>query len=530
MTRSTAIRMNALNGEHRHKKPIPITRIHDAVADLAEETELCVTFLPKGVPIQLFYEDFCLARAFMVESPCQEITLILDALPQFIENEYLLATSNGDFDLYGQLWLSPTSLRDINQHRRFVGQRPYLSVEKAIGTLINTPIMQIDNDLLRIRNALCFTPTWSDQLTKTSVVATYDDFLGVMETNFPMEENHLLTVKTIDNLIPIYQAVLGYNDAHPYAPIDAAELQSVIVCKNHLQSRPNTISHDYLIVADIAIEQTPIEVVIDIVNIEPDRFGYLRPMIGFEEVSRHQDDLCFQSLPTIAELYRRSYKEGDVVEVRYVGGVPHLGPVIRNHADPAPADWGYSLRKGLCESCQQKLTIRQGGLRCDNPFCMSINLYRVLYACAPNVLDIPFDSKDLFYLCVSSDYPITLPSLLTFGKSDLQQFLPNSEINAMVETLRTRRNQLHGIGYQQDVQSIAQKRFLDAISIAGLHRKNIQRLQTRLVNKDWYWGELHQVLTRPNMLRRFGLDKHDALDIAEQAKHRQDELQAYAEL
>jgi NAD-dependent DNA ligase len=510
------------------KKTISITHIRNAVSGLPEETDLCVMFLPKGIPVQLHYEDFALARGFTMDATCQEITHILEAIPQNLENDYLWSATRGDFDLCGQLWISPAALYDINRRRNRVGFQSYHSIEDAIQSLLRH-----NKQSYAVKSALFFTPTWSHQLLGDSAFATYDNFLSVLDCNFIIEDRQRLTVGTINTLNAIYEEKSGYNDARSTLAFDEPKLEGLVVYKNDLvNSRFEKAwiagdGRDDVILAGVRFEPESMEAVLSVVSIEPDRFGRLRPVIGFEDRIHRTDTLFWTSLPTIEDLQQHGYDQGDVVDVTYTAEIPRLGKILRKSTDTDRSPWNQTLH---CESCTGRLVERHGQRYCGNEWCQSTTLYRILYACTPTVLDLPIDRDDAEWLCLSVGFPLTLPTLLTLGREEFNEIVSNTDVDLILRALCARRNQLHGIGYPSDVQSLAQTRFLDALSLNGLHRTNSRRLQKGLSAQDWLWTDLEQVLTHHPTLRGFGISRRDAQEIVDHTNRRREEIQAYAEL
>lgn len=274
---------------------------------------------------------------------------------------------------------------------------------------------------------------------------------------------------------------------------------------------------------------TTFEVAINHIAADPDRFGRLRPTILFDATQNHQNHYQQQTqLNNFDELNKRNYAVGDLVELRFFGAHPQLGRILR----PASRDNREPFNAALtyCRHCQQPLVQRYGQLHCPGENCPLTAFARLLHACAPSVLDLPFGRDTLEYLVWGDELVTTFASLFFLEPEHFRQngLHDYADIDVIVGAVRNRLDQLHGRGYSETVQRIAQLRFLDALSIPGLHSKNLRRMTETLANRAWHWGELASVLTDTTALCQFDIPISDVRAITTHARERIMELDSIA--
>lgn len=515
---------------------ISIDRIHDAVADLPDEATLCAVCVPVGVPVQLFYQNFVLSDIHSFWETETDLTeLVLSHVPQFIESDYLHATTHGDFDLIGQLWISRAALREVNRAR---ARSAYRQPAEAIAAALSGRDGAVGQHLR-------FTPRWSSTFFGRSFFATYEDFLTAMERDFPKPDHVVTTVRSIDNVIALHDTIRDRTNRHhhPTSPKDimhgTPDTDAIIILQNDLVfGHGRAPDLGAMEVASIGIPPPPDHATLERVGINPDRFGRMQPMLTATTDGRLFPEEVSFTLPTIDALVMGGYREGDMVAVNYIPATstPRLGVIVARETHVGPEDLDSDLRHlkaGLCTFCGGLLRTHYNELYCDNPECCASTLERMHYACQPGVLDLPFDDQDLHFVhrelhgCGTG---AGIAGMLQLGRDELNDYLSEEDAEYVLNILRTRHAQLHGHGYPQDVRTLAQGRFLDALSLRGLYRSHVRRLQTGLAQNTWRWNDLPSVLTDQKALITAGIPRVDARDIVEAAELRLDEIDAFSRL
>ena len=514
-----------------YRSRIAIERLHDAVADMTETETVCTTVLPKGVPIQLIYENFVLECIYGNEGECVELTdLLMSHVPQFIESDYLHATCDGDFELTGRLWLSKEHLSQLNGKHIAAKLPQYPDTVTAVRQFLkrDTPIPFSD--------MLLFTPDWSTELFGSSIFGAYEEFLNVMGNSFPIPDHLTTSVRTIDNVITFYERIKrmqSHSSEHSNVQ-QTPEPDVVIVFKNDVTRVSGQFTDPSIVtVAEIEFSPTELRAVLDRITLGPDRFGRIRPALVAVETSASVEDTINILLPSTNDLLVKDYREGDVVKLEYNGYIPRLGPVIQRSPSSHHSErtgWREYQNK-ICNHCYQPLSQRNESLFCDNPYCTCANYYRLLHACSPRALDLPITRQDIAHLYTQFEEESTpITALLNTSRQELCETLWDECIEDTLRILTNRHDQLHGRGYSPEVQLFAQGRFLDALSLRGLYARNIHKLQEGLKKKRFSWQELHGVLTDKEMLVSLSIPIRDAKEIAASAMHHIDEVLSFASL
>jgi NAD-dependent DNA ligase len=256
---------------------------------------------------------------------------------------------------------------------------------------------------------------------------------------------------------------------------------------------------------------------------DPDRFGRIHPVVLFSATPHHGHLIQEAHLNTIEDLKTRNYSVGDTVQLNTIGSHYTLGSII----SPASVDERrpYTTEPTMCTSCHLYLVDRHGQPHCPEENCPRTVYARTLYATHPHVLDLPFGCETLRYLIWGRECITDFPSMFFLDAETISRNVHgDDEIEIILDALSRRLDQLFGRGYPPDVQAIAQYRFLDALSIDGLHRKNLKRLREGLQKKTWTWGELPHILTDPSTLRSMAITRTDIPTIVACANERIMEL------
>ena len=528
---SRSPRLATMTTPNHYKSRITIERLHEAVADMNETETVCTTVLPKGVPIQLIYENFVLECIYGNEGECVELTeLLLSHVPQFIESDYLHATCDGDFELTGRLWLSKEHLAQLNGKLISAGLPQYPDTRSAVRKFLerDTPIPFSD--------MLLFTPDWSTELFGSSIFGAYEEFLTVMGNSFPIPDHLTTSVRAIDNVITFYERIkqLQAHATEHSAVQQTPEPDAVVVFRNDVTRVSGAFTNTGdATVAEIEFSPAELRAVLDRIILGPDRFGRIRPMIIADETTASVDDTLTVMLQTPEDLLVKDYHEGDVVRLEFNGSIPRLGAVVQKTTTPR-----HSARTGwreyhdhTCNHCYQPLSQRNGSFFCDNPYCTCANYYRLLHACHSRVLDIPITHQNLAHLYAGFEEESTpITALLNTSRHDLCEVIWDECIDATLEIITNRHNQLYGRGYSPDVKFFAQGRFLDALSLNGLYQSNIRKLQKGLETNALYWEELPDILSSERMLISLKIPIRDAREITASTIRHIDEVVAFSKL
>lgn len=277
------------------------------------------------------------------------------------------------------------------------------------------------------------------------------------------------------------------------------------------------------------------------IDIEPDRFGLLHPVVFVNPIHRRHDVNARISLDRVQDLSRMHYARGDLVEVGLMGQskIARLGQILEKGPDDCHHHSALDL--GVCRHCQQNLTLRDGDLFCPGEHCPSTTYARATYAVGRHVLDIDLRPEALDLLIWGAETITDVTSLLFLdhtaleclgGQEGIVERYDPDEIAVLADTIAQRRDQLFGRWRPskmqgvsgQSVQAVIQKKTLDALSIQGLHHHAIAGLTTALAQNKWTWEQLPEVLTDVTALRNYGIGRIEAHSIVGHAQARIGEL------
>lgn len=525
------------NGMSRHR-PTTFECIQHAVSSLPDDTSLCTNVVHDGVRVQLVYENFVLCRIYRETGDCREITeRVISCVPNFIENDYLHSACNGDFDLSGTLWAPEPAFVAINRFRQQSGSSAYNDTLTIVEDHLNGLY-----DTIKAGGWFLFTPTWSATLIGRSLFATYEDFLDVMASDFLVPDHITTTTRTMHHVVDLFkperdnqytitqESVMQHHT--PGSP------QNLLISNNDLSRIVGPLAHKPTNqVSLFKMDRESSFAQIKNINIEPDRFGRLHPKIYFDNFSIRSEWPIEIPLNTIDDLLREDYRVGDVVEIKFVGVIPHIGRVLLREEDPKFDDKKQTINHELglwhameCVWCHGPLTQKHVSLYCDNPSCDLVNYARVQYACSPGSLDLPIHPHGLNYICSHVINPTETPiiDVLNLGRAELSEIVEDDCVDEALAMLNNRHCLLHGNGHPIEIQALAQRKFLDALSLQGLYRTNVDHLQKQLMEQRYRWQDLHHVLTDPRILTRYGVSPRDARDIAQAAMLRSEEVQAFS--
>lgn len=503
---------------------IPASYLNKRLLSLKEDESLCTIVLPRGVQVQLFYENFTLTRVFLMDGSDRDVPVTQCSLPRHLECDYLQSTTSGDFDICGRLWITQTQLHVINARQTMGHQSPYTTPEAAIMALLVGPPQW--------HMALCFTPNWSYTLFEQGVFATYTEFIDALCGDFELEPAHEIPMANRAEIVAIYAAAHGYQD--DLLHISGALAEALVILRNHLPAR----GHDPMITpADLLVAQVPfgrdtIEGIIDDISLEADRFGWLRPRVTLISTETEDEDPIDTLLPDIAYLKERQYRVGDRLSMTRIAHLTILGDILDNAQQPhIPL-----TTPKTCPCCTTPLVSDAHRMRCPNPSCLNVLYRRLCYACHEHVLDLPLDQSGLlwWFYDQSDQYPIPTArrviDLLNLERTALEIYFPDDEVEHILSTLHQRRKQLRGETAWHGVQRIARGRLLDALSIPGLYPRHIHHILTYLDTHRRAWSDLADVLTDGGVLLKIGIPKAEGRSISMDALRRYDELKEVGRL
>jgi NAD-dependent DNA ligase len=498
------------------KAPISINLVYDTVADYPDETELCVLVCPVGLQVQLFYGDFALEKAiYGLGREVVDVTHIIyeaRGVPQHAIGSFLQDVCKfGEFDISGILYFSPKDFEEINIERAVKGQPTFRYMGSMLLYTLNCG---------EYADRLRFTPNWSDTIIALPCMSKYDEFLEALRADFEIMDHITTSVKAIDNINGFYHSLRS--SKHMTDPLEYAP-KSIILFGNDIARRTIPAPAESQVVAEILLRTEQAAVRISSIEAEPDRYGRVRPVIASDEVTRHEMEYYTISLPRLESLFEQGYQVGDVVELKFMNKIPQLGRVVEK-TDRSTQE-GPNMRQ--CYSCGAPFQRRGSQLYCPDELCQVKLLNRMLHACSKPVLDIPLDRHGLSYFITVERSVHDLHTLFDLDRSMLSRVYDHNVIDVILNALRVRMDQVQGYNWvNKETQNTAQAKFLDALSLNGLHANNIRKLRRSLWEGDWHWENLPQVLTSHDLLRRQGLPGQDVADIVNSATARLHELVA----
>ena len=498
----------------------------------SENKQLCAVIVPVGVQIQVIYENFVLERIYGCDGLCLEFTdLLFSHLPRFVESEYLHSSCNGDFELLGRLWMSKESLKSLNKKMLDEGHPPFETSVTAIRKLLSHKVP------FSFENVLKFSPVWSTELIgELSLFAKYEEFFEAIRGDFcpighfsSTTDDMQCIIKSQKNTTKRNKFMRKYLSNEP----SPCEIDKILMFRNNIpptELRDCPVGKEDLMIDQIDFLSLQNEAIIEQIDIKPDRFGRLHPSITCHDDNGEIleiNDLCLD------EVSSNNYCENDIVGISREEVIPRISHIIRKVNDQAPSEITHTLHTEKCGVCYSPLVRRKLSLYCLNPTCCVTNLNKLRHACSPRILDLPFEIHEIERLHDIIGCPSTTPisTILTAGREDLSSVITDEfDLDRVLDTLKTRHQQLHGIGYSPEIQKIAQGRFMEALSIQGLHDRNISLMIKHLQKDRWRWNQLFDVLTTPTELRSFKIPEDNIRDIVSLARIHGDEVKAFANL
>ena len=263
------------------------------------------------------------------------------------------------------------------------------------------------------------------------------------------------------------------------------------------------------------------EVKINKINIDPDRFGRIRPVVWIDTVPHPAGGLISSvELPTIEQLYERGYAGGDHVQLKVIGNQVQLNNIIHK-ADEAYR-WYTAEPKHYCHHCQKNLVTRDGSLYCPDPNCPRTTFARLVYA--SRVLQLPFRDDDIAFLHLAKEAIQDIPSMLFLTKEQLiGPIYHPDEAEMVADALSERVTALLNPDSLDNLLTTKGK-VLNALSIPGLFQDGQRKLIHHLSNGYWNWENLPSLLNSAQDLNEFGVGRSDARRIARHAADRVEEL------
>ncbi len=503
----------------------------DVIGGLPRGTELCAITLPQGLQVQALYENFVLARVFLMDGTDRDITALLPhgLFPVLLENEYLMASTDGNFDICGRLWIDHQQFLTFQQNRALKERIQYPSVEAMLYACLESGVFCSADPEQIIQ--LQFTPNWSYELLGGRYCGSYSDFLEILQPPFQTEELALIqpdeggvvTAKSLSELLELYEVYLGYQDTNAFA---GPRLEAFLVLRNQIHEEHLTMDDQAaLLVAKLPFASQPVRAIIDAIDLEADRFGRVRPVLSVQERYLPEERFHTITLDDVKALEQRGYQPGDVVDLHQIGSIARLGRLVERSKRSAVADRLAARQLRFCHHCQEPLRVRHGQFYCLNDGCPIVTWDRLQYACSPQALHIPFEAGTLQYMVLcADDTPNTVPQLLTATPAELAKTLSGETLEEVLLAIQHIRDILEGLYNQPTLQTHARGRLLDALSIRGLYQPSILKLQHGLLQKIWHWSDLADVLTDAKLLTRLGIPRVDQHSILDHTKRRHAEL------
>lgn len=492
------------------KKPVSLNDLQILSDKLQDNVEFCALVTPTGIQVQLFYDDYRLEKAlYSLGAEAVDVThIIYHALgvPQNGIGDFLQDNCDfGNFDVSGILYISPVVFMTINRRRALSGKPTFRYLESVVHHALNCG---------EYAEHLRFTPNWSNTIMGLSCISKYTEFLQTLAADFEVMEYIVCNKKSIENLKK-FGHDLRYLGQHTEPP--EYMIKSLVLFSEDVSNKRKLgYSAESNVVAEVFVDEAPSVIKIDAIEAEPDRFGRIRPVIASNEVTRYEYEFYTIDMLTPQHLKQAGYQVGDIVEVSFINKIPRLGKIIER-TSKIPSD---PLGFGVCHACATPFTRKHGQLYCTKIDCTSTVFNRMLHANKKKVLDLPFDWHTLYNLVTQDGTVNDLPSLFNLDTHKLRGYFDEEGIDLITRTLHKRIAQLNGECYSGAIQNIAQRRFLDALSVVGLHGENVKRLGDSLGDGDWQWSELPLVLTDPSLLRSCGISGNDVVTIVASAKPR----------
>lgn len=498
----------------RRRPCISIERIYEAVSDLSDSLTLCTTVLPKGIPIQVVYENFILSRVYTTKGRCIEVTdLLFSHLPKMIESDYMQSVCNGDFDLTGQLWISNDSLSKFNMRITENGHTFYHDTTTLIQQFLD------GSSIVPFDEMLVFTPIWSSTLMGDSIFVSYEEFLEVMGWDFKIPDYITTKVNTVDNIVSLYN-----RSKNTKSPSNAEQSQkpypdTLVIHKDDISRvRGHLTSVEEIIVAEIGIPDEKNVAFVSSISIEPDRFGRIHPHMTLQ-IMQDKSHVMKIELPFLEDLLVRDYREKDLIDVTLVNNVICLGDIIeRDHMNHSAFE--TVVANSCCSYCTQKLTRHNGQFYCENPTCFRQNYNRLLHMC--RILNIPANEHSFIYPHFASE--MTLAEFLDLNEPNLRHFLKEEYLPDVRNAIADNIFLLH------DNDVVTMEKLLDALSLRGLFSRHINKIVESISSGKYSWKNLPEILTTPSLLGRIGIPPQDTFTIKRSAMLRLKEIRRFSDL
>ena len=496
---------------------ISVDRLEDVLSKYPDEATLCTLPIPVGIQIQLFYGSFEFEAAFYShDRETIDITGVVQltrAIPTILSGDFLTETHKiGDIDISGVLYLEKEVFLNINKTLAQSGRPTFYRMESAIQYILTSG---------EFAEHLGFAPNWSAAIASMDCITSYSELIQLLWLEFAdgWAIPKTTTVKLLENVRSEYLVWQNWTRKSPIA------LRSLAIFADRIQHNRSHISSDSQVVVEIGMVEEDKDVLLTNISLEPDRFGRIRPKVETSSTYPSEHDHRRISLEDIDDLLRRDYARGDRVAVTYIGTLPILGKVLMKRG----ARQLNTLLPSTCPCCSTKLVHdRSRQFHCTNPHCTSVVIERLVYACSPSVLNLPFSRHAIMYFVRDCRMVDDLASLLHLSYGRLMQYYDPEHIDHIKKSCRHRLSVVrYDAPTKEDVQDMV-FRFLMALSITGLFKNNVKRLLAAFIAGKWEWRDLPEILTDPGVLKSYGIYFLDAVIIAREAKVRLAELDALA--
>lgn len=490
-----------------------LDKLYDMIADLSDETPICAMVIPFGIQVEFFYEDFTLVKAlYSFCGDAIDVTHVIyeasDIHQHIAGNAIKEICRLGDFDVSGTLYVSPHDFQKINVKRALEGVPTFHFMDSLLVHILQA------HDYV---DCLKFTPNWSSHISNLPGMTSYTKVLELFADDFAVTDHIKTTVKAAPSIENYYNHLRSID---PSAISNEFTPRSLLLIREDIDKRRVTLEGQ--IIGEILFGTGRTKVRIDTIEPEPDRYGRVRPIITTNEVSRHEYEYYTITLPRMDTLDTEGYETGDIVELEFIYNAPRLGKILKKSSIKQPP-----VEKVSCLYCHIPFIKKHGQLYCVDSGCPSAVFNRVVYASSKRALDLPFEQRALNHMVLMNGSVYDIPSLLAVDRQVLMPHYDTDMQDRILSTVKRRLHMLNG-GHKitDEVKNLTQGRFLDALSLGGLHEQNIRRLRHSLWVGDFAWAELPLVLTDRASLLKAGLVHLDADEIIGNARARLRELEA----
>lgn len=509
------------------KSTISIDKLEDALADIPDDTELLVLELPQGIQIDLFYGSFEFEAGFYsMGEETVEITHVLQnsgCIPQIFTGNILnninekLIPDNGNIDVSGILYVPNDRFDAINIELAKSGRQTFAHKESLLQHII-THCEFVDE--------LAFQPNWSYALSRLPHMEKYSRLLDVLTLLDFEESNRLIcNTKTLENIRSFYLSQIEKNvsryDVHDNEYSKC--MKSIIIARgNIIRSNSYDISSQFITEISYIKEQKEIQ--IEDIQLQPDRYGRIRPTFVVDNIHKHDFEFRRFELPNIDVLRLKNYENGDIVRVKFITNSPILGDIITKSNREQQR---HDVTK--CMSCGSHTVKYKGDYCCNNVNCKKTRLYQLLFTCSKSCLDIPalhWDSLDYF---VNENILSTLSSLLNVDRIKLHQYYDTDVVNL----IKQRTKDIKRLLYRDNVDPIKKKQLiyniLKSLCLRGLYPINAKRLAQAFFQDGWSSiSSLPLILSDYGFLKSVGIPYDDAQIIVLDSQRRMVEIDTLA--